>query len=172
MGSSAAGSLMIPRVTVGVGELAVSNGPVVLSTYALGSCIGVVAYEPDLRVGGLLHVMLPESRISPHKAAAHPAMFADTGLRQFCRELATFKALAGRLQFFLAGGASVISGNDPFRIGERNAQAVLASLAGGGFLLRGSELGGSFNRTLHLDLSTGRLTLRTPRGDTEHNLAD
>jgi chemotaxis protein CheD len=171
MGSPTVASLFVQRVVIGVGDLAVSNSQVVLSTYALGSCVGIVAYDPFLRVGGLLHVMLPDSKIAPEKAAAHPAMFADTGLAQFFHELGTFKASAARLRIFLAGGASVISGSDPFRIGERNALAVAAGLSARGLRPHASELGGSINRTVHLDLTTGRLTLKTPRGDSEYDLA-
>ena len=171
MASPTVASLFVQRVVVGVGDLAVSNSQVVISTYALGSCVAVIAYDPALRVGGLLHIMLPDSKISEEKAAAHPAMFADTGLAQFFRELTTFKASAARLQIFLAGGASVISGTDPFRIGERNTEAVIAGLTGRGLRPRGSELGGSINRTVHLNLITGRMELKTPRGDSEYSLA-
>ena len=121
-------SLFVQRVVVGVGDLAVSNSQVVLSTYALGSCVAVIAYDPGpaRRRAAAHHAAgLADLR---GKAAAQPAMFADTGLAQFFRELTTFKASAVRLQIFLAGGASVISGTDPFRIGERNAQAVIAGL--------------------------------------------
>ena len=76
------------RVVIGVGDMAVSNNTqVTLSTYALGSCIGVVAYDPVVKVGGILHMMLPDSSISPEKAVQQPAMFADTGLPLFFRAL-------------------------------------------------------------------------------------
>ncbi|MBL8223671.1 MAG: chemotaxis protein CheD, partial [Bryobacterales bacterium] len=49
-------------------------------TYALGSCIGLMVYDPVVRIGGLLHFMLPESSISPLKAVRNPFLFADTGI--------------------------------------------------------------------------------------------
>ena len=49
------------KLVVGVGGLAVSNNQsVVLTTYSLGSCLGVTVYDPVSRSGGLLHAMLPE----------------------------------------------------------------------------------------------------------------
>src|SRR5215218_4837826 len=85
------------RVTVGVGDAASSNNPnVTLSTYALGSCVGVVAYDPVLRVGGILHLMLPHSSIAPAKAQTQPAMFADTGLPLFFQGLQDLAAEPGR----------------------------------------------------------------------------
>jgi len=106
--------------------------------------------------------MLPDSSISKEKAVSQPAMFADTGLPLFMRELTGVKAERHRLKTFLAGGACVLSGPDTFKIGERNAAAVKAWLAVQGLRVTGSDLGGTVNRTLHLDLSTGQLTVKLP----------
>jgi chemotaxis protein CheD len=162
-GASTVAALFSQRVVVGVGDLAVSNSSqMILSTYALGSCIGLVAYDGFAKAGGILHLMLPESTISPEKAARQPAMFADSGLPLFFRQLAGVKAERSRLRLFVAGGASVVGGNDPFRIGERNARATLDYLAANGLSVAHAEIGGTVNRTLHLELSTGSVTLKTP----------
>jgi chemotaxis protein CheD len=172
MGSPAPASILAQRVVVGVGDMAVSNQPAAtLSTYALGSCVAVTAYDPVLRVGGILHLMLPESKISTEKAATQPAMFADTGLPFFFRHLMIFRADAGRLRIHLAGGASVIGGNDPFRIGERNVQVTLEILARMGIPVHNADLRGTVNRMVQLELATGRLTLKTPHGQSEFSLA-
>jgi len=69
MGSPTIAALFAQRVVVGVGDMGVSNNPqITLSTYALGSCVAVVAYDPVAKAGGLLHLMLPDSTISPAKA--------------------------------------------------------------------------------------------------------
>lgn len=160
-----------PRIVIGVGAFAVAgNAGSVLSTYALGSCVGLVAYDCALQAGGMLHIMLPDSRISPLKAVAQPAMFADTGLPVFLRELAALGADPWGLRFFLAGGASVIRGQDPFRIGERNIEAVARILAAQGLQASRSDVGGSVNRTLHLDLASGRLAVKTPHSQVEIRL--
>ena len=155
--------LFTQRVVIGVGDLAVSNNTqVTLTTYALGSCVGVVAYDPAARAGGVLHIMLPDSSISKEKAVAQPAMFADTGLPLFLRELVGVKADRNRLKIYLAGGACVLSGPDTFKIGERNAASVKAWLAAQGLRVMGADLAGTVNRTLHLELSTGLLTVKLP----------
>lgn len=151
------------RVVVGVGELAVSNNPqVTLSTYALGSCVAVIIYDPFTRGGGLLHLMLPDSSIAPAKAARQPAMFADTGLPALFDALAGIKVDRVRSKIFLAGGACVLDGPDTFRIGERNSAAVQTMFAARGTRIAGLDLGGVSNRTIHLELSTGLLTVRHP----------
>ncbi len=172
MGSPTIAALFAQRVVIGVGDMAVSNNVnTVLSTYALGSCIGVAAYDPVMKVGGILHLMLPESTISPDKAMAQPAMFADTGLPHFFRSLAGLKADRSRLRIYVAGGASVIGGTDTFKIGERNQRATLDFLAKHGFGISQSQIGGTINRTIHLEVSSGALTLKTPTDSGQFSLA-
>lgn len=162
-GSPSVASIFAQRVVVGVGDMAVSNNnQAILSTYALGSCVGVVAYDPMAKVGGILHMMLPDSSISRDKAVSQPAMFADTGLPLLFKSLAGLRAQHSRLKLFVAGGASVICGNDSFRIGERNVQATLDYLNRNGFAVRHVIVGGTTNRTLHLEIGTGAIMLKTP----------
>ena len=162
-GAPTISALFAQRVVIGVGDMAASNNTqVILSTYALGSCSGVIAYDSAIKTGGILHLMLPESTMTPEKAVKQPAMFADSGLPLFFKQLAGMKAERSRMRLFVAGGASVISGNDPFRIGERNTKATLDYLAKNGYTIARSEVGGSINRTIHLELSTGSVTMKTP----------
>lgn len=171
-GSPSVASLFAQRVVIGVGDMAVSNNPqVVLSTYALGSCIGVIAYDPTMKAAGILHLMLPESSISPEKAARQPAMFADTGLPALFKALTGLKGERSRLRLFVAGGASVIGGTDPFRIGERNTRVTLDYLQREGFTVRRSEVGGSINRTIHLEVNTGTVSMKTPTETIQHPLS-
>ncbi len=162
-GSPSVSMLFAQRVVIGVGDLAVSNNNMVtLTTYALGSCVGLVAYDPVTHAGGILHIMLPDSSISAEKALRQPAMFADTGLPLFLRELAGVKADRSRFKLYVAGGASVLGGPDSFKIGERNASAIKTLLAAQAIRPVGSDLGGTVNRTLHLELSTGMLQVKLP----------
>lgn len=170
-GSPTISALFGQRVVIGVGDLAVSNNELVtLTTYALGSCVGIVAYDPLSKSGGMLHLMLPDSTISPEKAVKQPAMFADTGLPLFFRELLGVKAERHRVRLYLAGGACVLSGPDNFKIGERNSAAVKAWLASQGLRVSGTDLGGTVNRTLHLELTTGTLTIKMPDKSTKLTL--
>jgi chemotaxis protein CheD len=163
MGSPSIAGLFAQRVVVGIGEIGVSNNPsITLSTYALGSCVGVVAFDPLMQAGGLLHIMLPESAISADKALVQPAMFADTGLPLLFRALIGLKADPSRIRIFVAGGASVWCANDSFKIGERNIRATASYLEGQGYRVRQSDVGGTVNRTVHLNVGTGEITLKSP----------
>jgi len=171
-GAPTISALFAQRVVVGVGDLGVSNNTsITLSTYALGSCVAVAVYDPIAKAGGLLHMMLPDSTISPEKAIAQPAMFADTGLPMLFRALTGIKAERGRLRLFVAGGASVLTGNDNFKIGERNIRATQLWLSQQGYGVRGSAVGGYISRTVHLDISTGSISLKTPMANEKFSLA-
>lgn len=171
-GAPSISALFAQRIVIGVGDMAVSNNvQVTLSTYALGSCVGVVAYDPVVKVGGLLHLMLPDSKISPDKAIAQPAMFADTGLPLLFRSLIGMKAERSRMRLFVAGGASVLCGTDSFKIGDRNVKATLDFLSRNGFSVRNPIIGGTINRTIHLDVGSGTMTLKTPEANETLSLA-
>jgi chemotaxis protein CheD len=171
-GAPSISALFSQRVVIGVGDMAVSNNDMVtLSTYALGSCVGVIAYDPSTHAGGILHLMLPDSTISPDKAQKQPAMFADTGLPLLFKALLGVRAEKARMRIFLTGGASVLNGADPFKIGERNSIAVQKFLKTNGYNIVGQDVGGNINRTVHVAIASGLVTLKMPDRSEQFSLA-
>ena len=161
-GAPSISAIFAQRVVIGVGDMAVSNNrSTILSTYALGSCIGLIAFDPVAQCGGILHLMLPEASVSPQKALTQPAMFADTGLPMFFKALLGLRAERTRLRLCIAGGASVLSGQDPFKIGERNTRSTMDFIRSNQLSLAHSDTGGTISRTVHLELSTGIVNLHT-----------
>jgi chemotaxis protein CheD len=149
------------KVVVGVGDLAVSNNPaVVIATYSLGSCVGVTIYDPVMRVGGLLHLMLPESAINPAKAAQQPAMFADTGVPALFRAAYEMRADKHRVVICVAGGAQMMDQGGVFNIGQRNHDAVATLLNQHGLRVLATEVGGMVSRTVMLNVRTGEVRLK------------
>jgi chemotaxis protein CheD len=149
------------RVVIGLAEMAVSNNPsAILTTYALGSCIGVVLYDPVVRVGGLLHAMLPDSTIDLAKAQVHPGMFVDTGMPVLLRTVCQMRADRQRLRIYLAGGARIMDDQNLFNIGGRNVAAFAEWLRRESLHLSAEEVGGQVNRTVGLSIGTGRVTLK------------
>ena len=133
-----------------------------LVTHSLGSCIGVTAYDPVRKVGGLLHLMLPDSSIDATKAAMHPFMFADTGLPRLFHAVYALGGEKGRLEVKVAGGAQFLDEKRIFNIGERNSTAVLSILARNGVKPSAGDVGGQASRTVRLDLSSGKVSVQQP----------
>lgn len=132
-----------------------------LVTYALGSCIGVCAYDPASGVGGLLHFLLPESKMDPEKAKSRPAMFADTGIALLLGSLERLGADKRRLKVRLAGGAQMMDHGRVLNIGKRNYLAARKVLWQQGLMLEMEAVGGTASRNLGLDLSTGEFWVRS-----------
>lgn len=149
------------KVVVGIADLAVSNNPsVILSTYSLGSCIGISIYDPVVRVGGLLHVMLPDSTIEPNKAASQPAMFMDTGIPALFRAAYELGAEKYRVIISAAGGAQVMDTSGFFNIGKRNYDTLSQILRQHSLKLQAEQIGGLVSRSMFLHLGTGEVRLK------------
>jgi chemotaxis protein CheD len=152
-------------VVVGVSDCRFSGDPeTTLVTYALGSCIAVSIHDPALKIGGLLHYMLPESSLHGQKAEQNPFMFADSGIKAMLRTLTQKGVNPRRTVVKLAGGASVMDGVDMFEIGKRNYLAAKKILWKEGLFISGEAVGGSASRTVRLDVETGKFFIREAGG--------
>lgn len=150
------------RLTVGVGDLALSKEPEhEIVTHSLGSCIGVIIYDPVAVVGGMLHLMLPESKINLTRATQQPAVFADTGLPLLFRNAYKMGAKKGRLKVAVIGGSQVMDDAGHFNIGKRNYAAVRKIFWRNNVLIDKEEVGGTVNRTVGLVMRDGRIWLKT-----------
>lgn len=158
------------RLIIGVADMKVSNqAEADLITYSLGSCIAVVVFDPVARVGGLLHFMLPESQIDPEKARRNPWMFADTGIPFLFKEAYKFGAEKGRLIVKVAGGSQILDDQGFFNIGKRNYAAMRKIFWRNNVLIKAEDVGGMINRTVRLEMATGRVWMKTS-GEGEREL--
>lgn len=154
------------EIVIGAGEVGVSRDPgATLVTYALGSCIAVTMYDPMVKLGGMVHYMLPESSQCGERANARPWMFADTGIPNLLRILRDKGAEKRRLVIFAAGGAQMMNDNSAFNIGKRNCLALRAILSKSGLVAHAEETGGTQIRTVRLEVGSGRVWLQEPGGE-------
>ncbi len=161
MASPTIAGLFDQKVVVGIADLAVSNNPTLtLATYSLGSCLGISIFDPVAKVGGLLHVMLPESKIDPDKAQRQPAMFMDSGIPALFRAAYELKAEKHRVQICVAGGAQVMDSSGFFSIGKRNYEMLKSILNEHGLKIHAEQVGGMVSRSMYLNLATGEVRLK------------
>ena len=150
-------------IVIGMGEIAVSREPSsVLTCLGLGSCIALCAYDPVTRVGGMVHIVLPESNISNTEQS--PAKYADTAVPFLIEQMARHNAIKTRLVVKIAGGAqmSLASGLlGAFKTGERNVEMVLSCLEKERISVSGIDVGGNKGRTVQLYPATGKVTTRS-----------
>jgi chemotaxis protein CheD len=152
-------------IIIGISDLKVSNNSEdVLVTFALGSCICVSVYDPKVKVGGLLHFMLPDSSLDENKAKEIPGMFADTGIPLLFKSCYTYGAEKKRMVVKVAGGASILDDTNYFRIGQKNITAMRKIFWRNNVLIDGEDTGKNFNRTVRLNLSNGRCVIKSSDG--------
>lgn len=149
---------------MGVAEMKVSaeRGDLIMA-HALGSCLGVAVHDPVACVGGLLHVMLPLSTIDPVKAERNPFMFVDTGVPELFIECYKAGAQKQRMDIWVAGGANSHNreATDMFQIGKRNFIILRKLLWKNGLLLTSYDVGGSYSRTMSLEIGAGKVTVKS-----------
>lgn len=150
---------------VGISDMAISTNPdEKLITYSLGSCVGITMYDPMVRVGGLIHCLLPSRRLSGGKEdGENPLMCVDSGLAQMLQELFDMGAHRENLIVKMAGGSRLFTSRDLFKIGERNVAVARKFLWRNSMMIAAEDVGGSVSRTVWLDMGTGETHLRVDR---------
>ncbi|MDY6949957.1 MAG: chemotaxis protein CheD [Thermodesulfobacteriota bacterium] len=150
------------NIVVGVSDMKVSNDPdSVIVTYSLGSCIGIAVYDPTVRVGGILHYMLPESSLDAVKAQKNPYMFADTGIPALFKAAYKLGAKKQRMKVIVVGGAHVLDQKGFFDIGKRNFMAVKKMFWKNNVMIDHEDVGGNVNRTVKLTVKDGEAWVKT-----------
>ncbi len=149
------------QISVGIADMKLTRREGVLITYALGSCVGISFYDPMIKLGALLHIMLPEKSQSNE---ANIFKYADSGIRETLRKMTAFGAVKGRMVCKIAGGAKMFDmkgGGNLGNIGERNVQMVKKTLAAEGLRIAGEDTGLNYARTMLIDVETGQVKIRT-----------
>jgi chemotaxis protein CheD len=151
---------MAKYLVVNIADMKVSDQPGdVLITYSLGSCIAVVLYEPIAKVGGMIHLMLPDSSIERDPSRLVPSKFVDTGVPLLFKALFALGAKRHLIQTKVIGGSNVMDRNKFFNIGERNYTAVRKMLWRNNIMITGEDVGGNRSRTVKLSLRDGKVVV-------------
>ena len=121
----------------------------------LGSCIGLAIWDPQAKVGGLAHVMLPSS--SGHDGP--PGKFADTAIHELIRQLESLSGHRERLVAKIVGGARMFDSPTESTIGDQNIDAVCRGLDDEGIPVLGSDCGGTSGRRMVFSVATGHVVV-------------
>ena len=153
---------MADLIRVGMADYKVGQAPSTIISYGLGSCIGISLYDPQTKVGGLLHIMLPDS--TQARPTDNPAKFADTGLPLMLKDVLALGASRTRLVAKIAGGAQMFAfanATDIMRVGARNAEAAKKILKDLNIRLIAEDTGGTYGRTVSIAMETGVYKVKT-----------
>ncbi|MGQ0562659.1 MAG: chemotaxis protein CheD [Gemmatimonadota bacterium] len=153
------------RQHVKIGEIGVVAQHGVLFTIGLGSCVALILYDPGKKVGGLAHVMLPDTTQTGHPS---PGRFAPTAVPFLVAAMLEAGARKRGMYARIVGGAAMFKDvlpDEGVRLGERNIAAVKAALSKAYLPLRGEDVGGSWGRSVFFDATDGSVLIRAVRRD-------
>ncbi len=152
------------NIKVGISEYKLAKSPDTLITLGLGSCVGIAIYDRQYKIGGLSHIMLPDSR--SFKTNIVTGKFADLAIPKMVEEL---RAMEGDLDLVakIAGGASMFSFSKTRtnEIGYKNIVAVENILRELEIPLLSKDVGGKVGRTMVLDLENVIVGIRKVNGE-------
>lgn len=151
-------------IKVGMADLKVVLGKdEILKTTGLGSCVGVILFDPASLIAGMAHVMLPNSNIA-WDGVVNIAKYADTAIPDMLERMITLGANQRRMIAKLAGGAQMFafSGtSDTMRIGPRNVETCKEILNKLQIPIHAEDTGANYGRTIEFHCSTGMLLIRS-----------
>lgn len=149
------------EIKVGMADLKVCVSPDSITTLGLGSCVGIALCDPSTKIGGLAHIMLPDS--TSIRNNSNIPKFADTGIEELVKQVTKKGANRNRLVAKIAGGAQMFafgSNSEAVRVGERNVQAVKKKLAELKIPILAEDTGKNFGRTVIFYPETGDFVIR------------
>ncbi|NLY49112.1 MAG: chemotaxis protein CheD [Clostridiales bacterium] len=149
-------------IKVGMADANVCKPPDVITTLGLGSCVGIVLYDPSVKIAGLVHIMLPDSTKILNNSNKYK--FADTGIDMLIEEMSRLGASKRKLVAKIAGGAQMFAFNnnlEMMRIGDRNVEATKEKLKKLGIPILAEDTGENYGRTIEFDPETGLMTVKS-----------
>ncbi len=152
---------MSVEIKVGMADLNVCVSPDRITTLGLGSCVGIAIRDPVTKIGGLAHIMLPDSTTIRNNS--NIPKFADTGIEELVKQVTRKGANRSRLVAKIAGGAQMFgfnSNSEMVRVGERNVQATKKKLAQMRIPILAEDTGKNFGRTVIFYPETGDFVIR------------
>jgi len=150
-------------LVVGISDYKFARNPEVIVTYALGSCVGICLYDKQVKVGGLSHIMLPESSMFS-KNETNRMKFADTAIVDLVQDLIKLGVDRRRLTAKIAGGAQMFEvqqGSMVGTIGDRNISSVKNALHNLRIPIIAEDTGLNYGRTVYFDLETGIMKVQS-----------
>ena len=153
---------MVEIIKVGMADLKTCTAPDGLITLGLGSCVGIAIRDPLTKIGGLAHIMLPDSKAIMNNNGVKEK-FADTGIEELVQQMVLLGANRNRLVAKIAGGATMFQlqgRSDIMKIGERNIQATINKLNEMNIALLSQDTGDSYGRTVTFYPETGEFHIR------------
>lgn len=132
----------------------------------LGSCVSVILWHPERRMGGMSHALLQASA-TQKLSNAKDGRYCEDAITLFAKELMRTGTSAAQYHAYLVGGGNMFPTTNKQLIGDRNVEVTRACLKEAGFRIRAEHVCGDAYRTVELDLNTGNVMLTVNKNRTK-----
>jgi chemotaxis protein CheD len=149
-------------IEVQMAQMKISEAPAVLVTKGLGSCLGITFFDPVKKIGAMAHPMLPD--FNNARVKSNPSRFVNSVIKQAVEEMEKRGCPAARIVVKMFGGAhmfSFINTDSVLNVGQKNIEMALVTLRELNLKVSGQEVGGTFGRTISLNLNDGKVLVKT-----------
>jgi len=148
------------KIAVRMGEGVVARAPHIISSLGLGSCVTVALYDTKRRIGGLAHIMLPDSNSPNGRYTTYQC--ADTAITALLEQMQSKGAILKDIVAKMVGGARMFSSYDGLNpgIGEQNIISIKHILNRQGIPLIAEDIGGHHGRNIEFHLDSGKLVIK------------
>ena len=134
-------------------QMHVASAPCAIKTL-LGSCVAVCLWDPEARVGGVVHYLLPHGR----DGRAETGRYGNLAIPALIRAVCALGGSAGALKAKVFGGARVLPSLRPANgpsLGDSNVAAARELLAAQNVPVVASDVGGERGRRLLFHIEDG-----------------
>lgn len=151
-----------------MGEAKIANESDSVLTTFVGSCVALCLFEPDKKIGGLAHIMLPEVGQGTVVNQNTNGKYADQAINYLLTEMQGKGAHLNKIRAKIAGGAQIFkteTGNGLFTIGERNIDSIKKILDTHGIKVVAEETGRTYGRWVKFDVQSGAVSVKSKKGE-------
>ncbi|MFA6217891.1 MAG: chemotaxis protein CheD [Candidatus Omnitrophota bacterium] len=152
----------VKTIEVNMAQMEISDAPAKLITRGLGSCLGITMYDASRKIGVMAHPMLPD--IEKARIKSNPSRFVNSAITRMVEELEKRGVQRDSIVTKLFGGAHMfgfIASDSILNVGQKNLEVAVATLKTLDIKIEAQETGGSFGRTIELNLEDGKVLVKT-----------
>lgn len=156
----------LPAAKIGPGEVYATQRDMLIVT-VLGSCVSACLRDPDSRVGGMNHFMLPFHSGQPDGPLSESARYGAYAMEVLVNHLLSLGARRDRIQAKVFGAGRIVPGMSD--VGARNASFAIEYLQRENIPVLARDLGRDEASKVYFFPRSGRVLLKrlkTLRNDT------
>ncbi len=144
------------ELRVGIGEVQVKQGDQILVAYGVGSCVVIMLYDEEKRIGGLAHCLLPSGNKNSLK-------YPKGAIEEIVRQMSILGVRKNSIVAKIVGGATMFNGFERHAIGRRNIKRARDELEKHNIPIIAEDVFGTWGRSIFFNILNGEVRINSYR---------